>query len=313
MGVGNYFGYSSKNILERPRKALREHWFAYLLVVPTTLFMATLIWFQFFYGVWLSFHETTMISPEPTWVGLANYELLLSWEAVRQSTWVSAVYSISLTIIHISLGLGAALVIDRIRKFEGVFNGIYLIGYTIAPVVIGTLWVYLLQPRLGPIFTFLTSWGILQDPIFWSTNPDSALIGIILVGGWTFWPFAFIVFHANLQTIPEQHYEAAKIYGASRIQTFLKVTLPQLKSAFLMVIAIRVIWNVSKIGQPLQMTNGEPGYSTSVLGILLYNLARSQGRLGRGYAVGVVMFVLTLAFVFVFVREYRRSTTEDTQ
>jgi ABC-type sugar transport system permease subunit len=88
------------------------------------------------------------------------------------------------------------------------------------------------------------------------------------------------------------------------------VTLPQLKSAFLMVLAIRLIWNVSKIGQPLQMTNGGPGYSTSVLGILLYNQARTGGRLGRGYAVGVLMFVLTLVFVALFIREYKRTTGE---
>ena len=311
MEFRNYFGLSEGRVFEPQRKALREHWFSYLLVVPTVLFMALLIWFQFLYGVWLSFHQMSILYPDLKWVGLDNYELLLSWNAMQKSIEVSVIYSLTLTVVHVLIGLTAALVINRIRKFEGVFNGIYLLGYTVAPVVIGTLWVYLLQPRLGPIFTYLVNWGILQDPIFWSTNPDTALIGVIIVGGWTFWPFAFIVFHANLQTIPDQHYEAAKIYGANRIQTFRKVTLPQLKSAFLMVVAIRLIWNVSKIGQPLQMTNGGPGYSTSVLGILLYNQARTQGRLGRGYAVGVIMFLMTLAFVLLFIREYKRSTTEE--
>jgi ABC-type sugar transport system permease subunit len=297
-------------MFDAPIEAVKEYWFAYLLVIPTALFMLTLIWSQFIYGIWLSFHEFTMISPEPEWIGLDNYRLLFTWEAVRTSIRVSVIYTIALTTIHILLGLLAALVVNRVNKFENLFSASYLLGYTVAPVVIGTLWVYLLQPRLGPIFNVLIELGVLNEPIFWSTNPTGSLIGIIVVGGWTFWPFAFIVFHASLQSIPDQHYEAAKIYGANRLQTFFRVTLPQLKSAFLMVLAIRLIWNVSKIGQPLQMTNGGPGYSTSVLGILLYNQARTGGRLGRGYAVGVLMFVLTLVFVALFIREYKRTTGE---
>jgi ABC-type sugar transport system permease subunit len=310
MDVKDYFGLRIRGNFAKYRSTVEEHRFAYLLVVPTVLFMVVLIWFQFLYGIWVSFHEFSFISPQPQWVGLANYELLLSWEAMRVSIRASAIFALMTTVIHIVLGMVAALAVNRLTKFENAFSGVFLLGYTMAPVVTGTLWVYLLQPRLGPFFGYLVELGVLSEPIFWGSDPTAAMAVIIGVAGWTFWPFAFIVFLANLQTIPDQHYEAAKIYGASRLQTFWKVTLPQLKSAFLMVVAIRLIWNVSKIGQPLQITDGGPGYSTSVLGILLYDLARTQGRLGRGYAVGVVMFIITLLFVVLFLREYRRSTGE---
>lgn len=290
---------------EKYQRILEDNWFSYALFLPTLLFMVLLLWFPFIRGIWMSFHQWPFIG-EPEWIGLGNYEFLFTWEVFYTSLKATVLYSTA-TLIQLGLAIVLALVVANIDEFKNLIGGIYLVPYTMPPVVTGTLWLYLLEPTSGPISKYLRNINVLEQPIYWSTNGDTALAVVTLVTAWTFWPFMFLIILASREKIPDAHYESARVYGANRSQMFWRVTLPQIKSAILVALSIRLIWNLSKISQPLQLTRGGPGYETSVLAILLYRFAYMDGKLGVGYAVGIVLLVITLLFVALFIREFERE------
>ncbi|WP_144906027.1 carbohydrate ABC transporter permease [Halobellus captivus] len=291
--------------VQRGRDGLSEHWLAYLLVLPTMLALLLILWLPFTRGIWMSLHEWPVVG-ERTFIGFDNYEFLLGWDTFYISIKATIIYGLS-TVLQLVIALVAALLIVNQKWFKNFTSSLFLLPYTLPPVVSGTVWLYLLDPNFGPILTALTDYGLLENGLFWRSSGDLAITVITLVGAWTFWPFMFIIILATLQSIPEEHYEAAKIYGANRVQRFLKVTLPQLKSAIIVAVTLRTIWNLSKVAQPLQMTGGGPGYDTSVLGILLYRFASDNGRMGLSFAVGIFLLLLTSVFIVVFIRENRRS------
>jgi ABC-type sugar transport system permease subunit len=290
------------------RASIEENWFAYLLIFPALLFLVLLMWMPFVQGIWMSLHEWPFAG-DPTWVGLGNYRFLFNWGPFYVALQATFIFALT-TFIMLAVALLAAFAVREINRYKGLLSGIFLIAYTVPPLVTGTIWAYILAPTLGPVFNYLVKWGILEETVYWGTHGDSALAVVMFVTTWTFWPFMFLIISASLESIPEEYYETARVYGANRWQTFFRVTLPQLKSAILVAVSIRMIWNLTKISQILQLTNGGPGYETSVLAVLLYRFAYSRGALGLAYAVGVILLFITIGFTFLFIREFERSSKE---
>lgn len=288
------------------REILEEHWFSYALFLPTLLLLLSVVWFPMLRGVYMSFHQWPFVG-EPTFVGLGNFEYIFTWEAFYTSFQATVIYA-SVTFIQLGVALIAALLIVRMDAFKNLVGALFLVPYTMPPVVTGTLWSFILNPSTGPAMGYLTEMGILQEPMYW-TNDGGAALGVIMFAiSWTFWPFMFLVILATLESLPQEHYETAKIYGAGRVQTFWHITLPQIKSAILVAVSIRMVWNLTKVSQPLQLTQGGPGYDTSILAILMYRFAWESGELGRGFTVGLVLLAVTLAFVLMFIREFERES-----
>lgn len=301
------------DVIERPtvqtyRRILREHWFSYLLIVPTLLFLLFLLWVPFFRGLWMSFHEWPFVG-DPTWIGLGNYEFLFSWDPFFTSIIATVIYSMA-TFIQVAIAVPAALLVNNLRRFQSIVSGAFLLPYTMPPVVTGTVWLFLLLPAIGPFWTILTDLGIIGGPLYWRVDGRLAISVVTLIAGWTFWPFMFIFILASLRNIPEEHYESAKIYGANRWQQLRYVTLPQIKSTIMIVVILRMVLNLSKVSQPLQLTGGGPGWDTSILAIMLYRFAFNNGQMGLSYSVGVVLFLLTMLLIILFVREFSRVRGE---
>lgn len=285
------------------KSAAEEHWFSYLLLAPTVLFLVFLVWIPFINGVWMSLHQWPFGTGEPIFVGLGNYEYLFSWEPFYTSLKATFIFSLT-TVLQLVMAIVAALLVVNIGRFKSLVSASFLIPYTMPPVATGTIWLYLLDPSLGPVFNFLTQYGILSEPIYWASEGNFALAVVTLVTAWTFWPFMFIIILATLESIPTEYYESARMYGASRWDTFRHITLPHLRSAILVAVSIRFAWNMTKVSQTIQMTGGGPGYDTSILAVFLYRFAYEQGQMGLAFSVGVILLLIMLVFIAIFIREF---------
>ena len=144
------------------------------------------------------------------------------------------------------------------------------------------------------------------EPVAWASDPFGANCIIILVSSWTFWPFMFVIILASLQSIPPSYYELAEVYGANLWQRFRVVTLPHIRSAMLAAVIIRIVWNLTKIEQPRQLTAGGPANWTNLLSILTYDRA-SAGDFGKAFAVGIVLLVVMLVLLAPFLRGFWRQ------
>lgn len=296
-------------LFNRTKEVIKENWFAYAFLAPTLVFLVLVVWLPFLRGVWISFHEWPFIG-QAEWVGLQNYRYLLQWEAFFTGLKATVIFSTS-TIMQLGLALAAAVAVKNISRFKNVISSSFLLPYTIPPIATGAIWLFILSPTLGPLFEVLTNLGILKQPLYWQSTGDLALASIIFVTGWTFWPFMFLILSATLESIPDEHYETAKVYGASRWQMFTRITLPQLKSALLIIVSIRIVWNLAKVAQPFLMTSGGPGYQTSVLGIFLYRFAYVRGQMGMAFAIGIILLLISAAFIVLLVREFEKDEIQE--
>jgi ABC-type sugar transport system permease subunit len=284
---------------------MREYWFAYLLFLPTLFFLLILLWIPLIRGIFMSFYEWPLVG-SAEFVGLANYQYLLTWNGFYTSLKATAVYSIA-TVIQLLIAILAAYLVVHQKRFQNIVSGVFLTPYSLPPVVTGAMWMFMLDPSFGIISKILLDLNLIEQPLYWQSNGEIALTVITGVAAWTFWPLMFLIILASWESIPDYYYEAAEIYGASRLQKFFRVTLPQLKSAILVAVSIRFVWNLAKISQPLQMTGGGPGFDTSVLSILLFRFAFNRSDFGLAFAAGIFLLIITSGFMFLFIREYEQS------
>lgn len=289
------------------REALSNYWFEYTLFAPTLFILLAIVWYPMAQGVYMSFHDWPLLG-DPEWVGLANYEFIFAWEAFYISFRATIIYAL-VTFFMLAVALVAALLVKNMDRFNSAVSALFMVPYTMPPVVTGILWAFILNPGTGPFFEYLMEMGVREQPVYWANNGETALAVIMFAITWTFWPFMFLVILATLDSLPEEHYETAKIYGAGRIQTFWHITLPQIKTAILVAVSIRMVWNLTKVSQPLALTAGGPGYETSILAVFMYRFAWLDGELGRGFVVGLVLLAVTLGFVILFIREFERESS----
>ncbi|MGD1888824.1 MAG: carbohydrate ABC transporter permease, partial [Cohaesibacteraceae bacterium] len=152
---------------------------------------------------------------------------------------------------------------------------------------------------------FLISLGIIELPLDYLGTMPNAMISVILVGAWKYFPFVVIAVLARLQTIPDQLYEAAKIDGAGPIARFFDVTLPQLREVLVVIILLRAIWDFKEFDLIFLLTGGGPLDATQTLPLLVYQEAFALNDMGNASAYAVMMMLIMLVFMIVYIRRTR--------
>ena len=168
---------------------------------------------------------------------------------------------------------------------------------------------------VGPIIHSLTFFilnhvlliaGLIDAPVNWLGQMPNAMISIILVGAWKYFPFVVIVVLARLQSIPEQLYEAATMDGAGPFQRFTDITLPQLRDVLVVVVLLRAIWDFKEFDLIYLMTGGGPVRATQTLSLLVYEEAFRLNRMGMASTYAVAMMLVLLGFTLVYLRQTNR-------
>lgn len=303
----NYESIDVPRRVSRTKEILEENWLAYLFVLPVAVYLVFLWWLPFLWGVRMSFYSWPMFG-EIQYIGLDNYRYILGWDVFYTSIKATLLYGLQ-TIPQMIIGVVAALVVWDMDRFDSLTSWAALAPYVFPPLIIGTLWRQLLDPSSGAVFGYLAKWGIM-DPIYWQSDGGAAMAVITMVGTWTFWPLVFLLVVASLRGIPDSYTEAAKVYGASRWQRFWKVIWPQIQTALIISVVLRIIWNLGKIEQPLQLTRGGPGWDTSVLGIVLYRLAWDQQQMALSFTVGIFLAILSFLVVIGLMVLFERRSSE---
>ena len=198
------------------------------------------------------------------------------------------------------LGLAIALLMNRRLRGIGIFRTALLLPMAMTPIVTGMVWLILYNPNYGLINYLLGLVGI-QGPD-WISQPNTALLALIIVDIWQWTPFMFLVLSAGLAGLPIEVSEAAKVDGANRWQEFWSVTLPLLKRTSLLAILLRVIdlWKV--FDTIFALTKGGPGTATQTLNFYGYLQGFRWFNLGYAAAIMVVAMFVIMFFANYFMR-----------
>jgi len=293
--------------------AQQEQRLAYLLLGLPVLIVTALILFPVLWNFWLAFHKVRLLDLRRfSWweleATLANFIKVFTHYDFWPALTATLTYTTGATLAALLIGLGAALLVHGRFRGRGVVRGIFLIPY-IAPIVaVAFAWRFILDPR-GVLMTALLGADILQQPIHLLGQRPWAMISLIFFEGWRYFPFDFLFILARLQAIPDELYEAAAVDGATPLQKFFYVTLPQLKLVLATLILLRFMWTFNKFDDVFLITRGTAG--TRVLTIKVYDFLIGEFDVGAGAAMALVLFaVLALLLVLYFRWVMRRAEEE---
>jgi multiple sugar transport system permease protein len=176
-------------------------------------------------------------------------------------------------------------------------------------VVAVLVWRWLFNDLYGILNHLVMVAGLSVMPLDWLGSMPNAMISVILVGAWKYFPFVVIAVLARLQTIPDALYEAARIDGAGPVARFCDITLPQLREVLAVVILLRAIWDFKEFDLIWLLTGGGPVISTQTLSLMVYKEAFALNQMGMASAVAVTMMAVMLVFMVVYIRRSGRGQT----
>jgi multiple sugar transport system permease protein len=277
-----------------------ERWYGYLFIAPVFAFLSLIILFPLGFAFWTSLLRTRGL--RTSFVGLGNYRRILADEAFWNSFQVSLAFTSACVALHMVLGLALALLLHRITFGKVIWRTAFLTPWMIAPSIGATVWLWLLEPQFGVVNYLFGSVGLIEGYKAWLGEPRLAFWSIVAVDVWRGVPFVMLLLLAGLQTIPQDQYEAASLDGASRIQSFWYVTIPNLRYLLIVASTLDIINTVRQFDLIAVLTGGGPIGATEVLPALIYNTAFRANRFGEAAAVGVALLAMILVFSIFYFR-----------
>ena len=279
----------------------REVLTALLFLGPALLYFAVFKWYPMTQAALVSLFEYDLISP-PRYVGLRNYESLLTDTAFQHALASSARYVIGVAVPVWVLALAMALEFNRPGRIRAVFRVLYFLPAVGSVVVVAILWKFLFHP-LGLVNALLGYVGF--ERIDWLTSVQTAMLALIIAGIWRLSPYFMVIYLAGLKGLSAEYYEAAALDGANRWQQFRYITLPLLQPTIVLVVIVSVILSLRHFINPMLMTRGGPAGETRVLPLLIYETGFRFSRMGLASAMSMVFFAIMLVFTLIQLHIFR--------
>jgi multiple sugar transport system permease protein len=273
----------------------RRSTIAFLMCLPLILIISFLVIYPAFYSIYLSMLNKT----QTRFIGLGNFQFLLSRDVFRMVVEQTAIFAISAVFFKALIGLITAHLINNLpAKGQRKWRGMLLVPWVI-PLALSSLgWWWLFDPTHSALNYVLESLGF--SGVGWLSDPYWARFSVILVNVWYGAPFFLIMYLAALKSVPEQLYEAASIDGASAWQKFVHITLPMMRNIIAITVLFSLIVTFANFDIVQIMTAGGPRNMTHVFATYAFMLGIRSGDLPLGAATSLFMFpILGIAAVLI--------------
>jgi len=286
------------------KKEVRKQLPNYLFILPHYLFFIIFLLYPIFRGIQISFFDWKIMLQDQNFIGLANYEALLT-DNVFKETFGNTVYFAVLTVVlNVVVALLVAVALKNSFRGSNFMRILFYAPAILSVSVLGIIGIRIWDTQLGIVNFFLVDLLGLSR-ISWLGNPSLVVPSLALTTVWWTFGFPMLIFLAGLQGIPESLYEAAKIDGSGRLQTFRHITLPLLMPTMLFVVVTQFISHMQVFAQPFIITGGGPGNGSRTAVMYLYETAWRFFRFGYASAISValaVIMIIIAAILFVTMR-----------
>ncbi|HLZ59512.1 MAG TPA: sugar ABC transporter permease [Ktedonosporobacter sp.] len=279
-------------------------WIALFLLPFLLLYGAFTLW-PLLATIYYSFFDWDGIQPLTSFIGVGNYQELLSDPLFWLSFKNTLIFAIANTAIKLPLSLLLAIILTRKWLWgKRLFRTAFFVPIILPVALAGQIFSLLLNPANGAFSAFLQQLHLIQGPIDLLGQDSTALLSVILISVWQVFGQYMIYWMAALQNVPEELYESAQIDGANAWQQLTRITLPIIQPVAVIISLLAVINALHVFGIVVTLTSGGPGQSTYVISYLIYTQAFQNVPFRYGYAsAGAVLFAI-LAFLFVITQAY---------
>jgi ABC-type sugar transport system permease subunit len=302
--------------VRRPRRSLtasRDNRTGLLMVLPTTLIIIAVVIIPVLWNLVLAFQSTSFTTITETGIfnpiTLDNFTAVISDPGFWASLGTTVIYSIFSTAGSIALGVVAALAFRTPFRGRGIFRSVMLLPY-VAPVVAVT---FVWQMMLNPQFGIINSWGKAifgwSEPVDFLGRAPYALVTVIMFEIWRYFPFAFLFVTARLVGLAKEVEEAAVMDGATPLQNFRHVVLPQLMPVVALLSVLRLIMTFNKFDDIYLLTGG--GAGTDVAAVRVYDQLTGSFDIGGAAANAFVMAAILAVSLFIYVKFFGGKETDD--
>lgn len=283
---------------------------SYVFIAPNLVGVGVFLIFPLVFSLYMSFHEWDLFSP-PEFVGVENYVKLVTSEPLFWTMlWRTFLFTVVTILPGLVLSLVAAAALNQKLRGMGIFRAIMFLPIVASVVTMSVIWRWIFDDDNGLLNWFLSLFGIGQ--VGWLSDPRWALFSVAIVSIWKSVPFSTIILLAAMQGVPQTLHEQALIDGASALRRFVAITIPMIRPAIAFVLVISVIQSFQVFDQVFAMTQGEgdPGTSTYVFGIMLFQNAFKFYQMGYASALAWIVFAVLLVLTILNLRLQRRATEE---
>ncbi|WP_108817357.1 carbohydrate ABC transporter permease [Pseudovibrio sp. Alg231-02] len=279
------------SVLDRLQRYLPQ-----LVVAPPFLL---LVFFVYGFIAWTGFISLTNSRMLPTFdfQGIQQYVRLLAMDRWNVAFHNLLIFGSLYILFSITIGCVLAVLLDQRIRAEGALRTIYLYPMAISFIVTGTAWKWTLNPSLG-IESYMQKLGWESFQFDWIVNRDMAIYVVVLAAVWQASGFVMALFLSALRTVDEDIIRAAHLDGASTTRIYFGIILPSLRPVFLSAFVILAHLSIKSFDLVVALTNGGPGYSSTLPANFMYEMAFRRNQIGLG-AASAMMMLATVAAIIV--------------
>ena len=289
------------------RVVFKSKWLPWVLIAPQVLVIGAFFFWPAAQALLQSVQQSDAFGTSVEWVGLENFRNLWSDPTYLASFKTTAVFSISVAVIGISLSLLLAVFADRVSKSALVYKTLLIWPYAVAPAIAGVLWLFMFAPGIGIVSYLLRQVGIPWNHLL---NGTDAMILVVIAAVWKQISYNFLFFLAGLQSIPKSLIEAAAIDGARPWRRFWTIIFPLLSPTTFFLLVINVVYAFFDTFAIIDSaTQGGPGKDTAILVYKVYYDGFKAMDLGGSAAQSVILMAIVIALTVVQFRFVEKKVT----
>jgi sn-glycerol 3-phosphate transport system permease protein len=279
------------------RVRFKSSWLPWVLIAPQMAIILVFFFWPAGQALYQSVLQSDAFGTSTQFVGSENFERLFADSSYIESFQTTAVFSVLVAVVGMSISLMLAVMADRVVKGSSLYRTLLIWPYAVAPAVAGVLWLFMFAPSIGVVSYALRSMGFEWNHLL---NSRHAMTLIVLAAVWKQVSYNFLFFLAGLQSIPKSLIEAAAIDGAGPWRRFWTVQFPLLSPTTFFLLVINVVYVLLDTFAIIDATtHGGPGKETAVLVYKLYYDGFKALDLGGSAAQSVVLMVLVVVFTVI--------------
>ncbi|WP_404461422.1 carbohydrate ABC transporter permease [Sutcliffiella horikoshii] len=291
---------------------MKQSKWLYLFFVPGLIFYSIFFILPTISAVFYSFTDWDGLTTNFNFVGFENYTNLVTNDSIFIKAMTNNLkFMLFVVVFQTLFSLVFAVLLVKNTKTNIFLRALYFFPTILSSVSVAFIWSYMYDPNLGIINNLFTSVGLEMLANNWLGDQNIAIYSIAFVQVWFHTGQMLIIFVAGLQAIPEDLYEVAKIEGASRWQTFSKVTWPLIAPAATIVVAYTTIQSFKAFDLIYAMTRGGPNYATEILATHIYTTAFRSFKFGYASAESVIFMLVIALITFLQFRVLRANRVEN--
>jgi sn-glycerol 3-phosphate transport system permease protein len=274
------------------RVRFRSWWLPWALIAPQLAIIIVFFFWPAAQALYYSVLRQDAFGTSVEFVGLDNFKALWADETYLASFKTTAVFSLLVAVLGLTISLLLAVMADRVIKGSAFYKTLLIWPYAVAPAVAGVLWLFMFAPSIGVVSYALRSIGIDWNHLL---NGTHAMILIVAAAVWKQISYNFLFFLAGLQSIPKSLIEAAAIDGAGPWRRFWTVQFPLLSPTAFFLLVINIVYAFFDTFAIVDAaTSGGPGKETAILVYKVYFDGFKALDLGGSAAQSVVLMVIVI-------------------